>query len=71
MLFLFLISSDMPEMVLLADRVVVMKDMQIVGDLPNNRQYEGMSSQIMHCIHESGSEVGVAVEDGVLTSQGA
>jgi ribose transport system ATP-binding protein len=44
-----LISSDMPEMVLLADRVVVMKDMQIVGDLPNSRQYEGMPRQIMHC----------------------
>jgi ribose transport system ATP-binding protein len=41
----------MPEMVLLADRVVVMKDMQIVGDLPNSRQYEGMSRQIMHCIN--------------------
>jgi ribose transport system ATP-binding protein len=66
-----LISSDMPEMVLLADRVVVMKDMQIVGDLSNNHQYEVMSSRIMHCIHESGSEVGETLEDGVLASQGA
>ncbi len=66
-----LISSDMPEMVLLADRVVVMKDMQIVGDLPNSRQYEGMSSQIMHCIHESGSEVEEMSEDVVLAPQGA
>jgi ribose transport system ATP-binding protein len=64
-----LISSDMPEMVLLADRVVVMKDMQIVGDLPNSHQYEGMSSQIMHCIHESESDLNIA--DGVLASQGA
>ena len=66
-----LISSDMPEMVLLADRVIVMKDMQIVGNLPNSHQYEGMSSQIMHCIHESGSEVDENMGDGVLASQGA
>jgi ribose transport system ATP-binding protein len=52
-----LISSELPEMILLADRVVVMKDMQIVGDLPNSHQYEGMSSQIMNCIHASEGEV--------------
>ena len=66
-----LISSDMPEMVLLADRVVVMKDKQIVGDLPNSRQYEGMSSQIMHCIHESECEIDEPAEEGVLAPQGA
>jgi ribose transport system ATP-binding protein len=59
-----LISSDMPEMVLLADRVVVMKDMQIVGNLPNGRQYEAMSSQIMNCIHKSACDQ--STEDGVL-----
>ena len=64
-----LISSDLPEMVLLADRVVVMKDKQIVGDLPNSRQYEGMSSQIMHCIHAS--EFDVNMEEGVPAPQGA
>jgi hypothetical protein len=62
----FLMSSGW-----LADRVVVMKDMQIVGDLPNSHQYEVMSSQIMHCIHASEFEVGETVKDGVLTSQGA
>jgi ribose transport system ATP-binding protein len=66
-----LISSDLPEMVLLADRVVVMKDMQIVGDLPNSRQYEGMSSQIMHCIHKSECDVDETIKDGILASQGA
>ncbi len=64
-----LISSDMPEMVLLADRVVVMKGMRIVGDLPNSRQYEGMSSQIMHCIHASVRDMNI--ENGVLAPQGA
>jgi hypothetical protein len=43
--------------------------MQIVGDLPNSHQYEGMSSQIMHCIHESESDLNIA--DGVLASQEA
>lgn len=46
-----LISSDLPEMVLLADRVVVMRDMRIVGDLENSRVYDEMSSEIMNCIH--------------------
>ena len=64
-----MISSDLPEMVLLADRVVVMKDSQIVGDLPNSRQYEGMSSQIMHCIHASDGDANI--EDGLLAPQGA
>ncbi|UCD79200.1 MAG: sugar ABC transporter ATP-binding protein [Desulfobacterales bacterium] len=61
-----LISSDMPEMVLLADRVVVMKDKQIVSDLPNSRQYEEMSSQIMNCIHKSECETNIA--DAALVS---
>jgi len=64
-----LVSSDMPEMVLLADRVVVMKDMRIVGDLPNSHHYEGMSSQIMNCIHESKTEVNR--KEALLAVQGA
>ena len=63
---ILLISSDMPEMVLLADRVVVMKDMQIVSDLPNSRQYEEMSSQIMNCIHTSECEANIP--DAALAS---
>ena len=46
-----LISSDLPEMILLADRVVVMRDMMVVGNLENSRAYEEMSSLIMNCIH--------------------
>ena len=64
-----LISSDLPEMVMLADRVVVMKDMQIVSDLPNSRQYEEMSSRIMNCIHASECEINV--DDGDAAMQGA
>ena len=46
-----LISSDLPEMVLLADRVVIMRDMRIAGDLDNSCVYDEMSSRIMNCIH--------------------
>lgn len=51
-----LITSDLTEMVLLADRVVVMRDFRIIGDLPNTHNYEHMSRRIMGTIH--GSDVG-------------
>ena len=46
-----LISSDMPEMIALADRILVMRDFLIVGELENNRHYEPMSRRIMNLIH--------------------
>ena len=53
-----LITSDLPEMVLLADRVVVMRDFRVITDFQNNRNYEQMSRRIMGSIHEAddGSE---------------
>ncbi len=53
-----LITSDLPEMVLLADRVVVMRDFRVIKDFQNNRNYEQMSRRIMGSIHEAddGSE---------------
>lgn len=62
-----LISSELPEMVLLADRVVVMKDMQIVGNLDNDHQYETMSRKIMGCIHASGAR---SAPEGEVPSSG-
>lgn len=50
-LSILLISSDMPEMIRLADRIVVMVDHRIAGTLPNSRRYDEMSQQIMHLIH--------------------
>ena len=50
-----LITSDMPEMVALADRILVMRDFALVGEIRNNRAYEPMSRQIMNLIH-SGSD---------------
>jgi ribose transport system ATP-binding protein len=46
-----LISSDMPEMVTLADRILVMHGFRLVGDIPNDHRYETMSKAIMRRIH--------------------
>lgn len=45
------ISSDMPELVALADRVVVMHGYRIAGELGNSRDYSEMSRAIMGLIH--------------------
>ena len=45
------ISSDMPEIIALADRILVMHEKQIVADLPCNHDYDGMSHKIMRSIH--------------------
>ena len=50
-LALLLISSDLPETVVLADRIVVMSDLRIVGELANDHDYARMSQQIIRLIH--------------------
>jgi ribose transport system ATP-binding protein len=45
-----LISSDMPEMIRLADRILVFRSGTIVGELPNDRSYDAMSRRIMSLI---------------------
>ncbi len=47
---ILLITSDMPEMISLADRVVVMNDFRIAGELVNSRAYDEMSTAIMDLI---------------------
>jgi ribose transport system ATP-binding protein len=42
-----LISSDMPEMVRLADRILVMKSGRVVAEIENSRLYDEMSEAIM------------------------
>jgi len=44
---IILISSDMPEIVRLADRILVFSSNRIVADLPNDRNYDAMSREIM------------------------
>jgi len=50
------ISSDMPEIVAVADRIIVMNEMAIVGDLPNSRNYDEMSAKIMDRIITTSSD---------------
>ncbi len=50
---ILLITSDMPEMITLADRIAVMNGFAITGELPNSRDYGLMSSAIMNLIHRA------------------
>ena len=52
---ILLISSDMAEMIGLADRIIVMSNFQIVGEVSNSRLYDQMSEQIMNLIIASQS----------------
>lgn len=51
-LAIVLISSDLPEMISLADRISVMREYRIVGTIENSKDYPEMSQQIMNAIHE-------------------
>jgi ribose transport system ATP-binding protein len=42
----------MPEIIALADRIVVMDDYRVKGDIVNDRVYGPMSEKIMHLIHD-------------------
>lgn len=46
-----LISSDLPEMVTLADRIGVMDDYQLLEVVQNSKDYPSMSKQVMGIIH--------------------
>ncbi len=45
-----LISSDLPEMISVADRVLVMRDYQFVGEFDNTKDYPTMSTKVMDAI---------------------
>lgn len=49
-LAILLISSDLPEIVNLADRLLVMNELRLVAELENTKDYPEMSSQVMHRI---------------------
>lgn len=44
------ITSDMPEIVQIADRIIVFKEGRIVGELNNTKSYDEMSKEIMNLI---------------------
>mgnify|MGYP000857560782 CR=1 FL=1 len=50
---ILLITSDMPEMVDVADRIVVMSGFRIRGEVENDRNYDRISRAIMSHIHDS------------------
>ncbi|MEM9442277.1 MAG: sugar ABC transporter ATP-binding protein [Pseudomonadota bacterium] len=54
---LILITSDMPEMIALADRIVVMNDYQLMGEITNTRVYKDMSERIMDLIQRDALSV--------------
>jgi ribose transport system ATP-binding protein len=49
---ILLISSDMPEIVAVADRIAIMNAFRIVGMIENTHSYPDMSAKIMHTIHD-------------------
>ena len=57
---LLLITSDMPEMIELADRIVVMNDYRVMGEIENTRDYRAISERIMTLIQ--------GTEDPVVTA---
>jgi len=55
-LAILLISSDLPEMITLADRICVMHNFTIVGEVANDHDYLAMSSQVIRLIHAETAE---------------
>jgi ribose transport system ATP-binding protein len=49
---ILLITSDLAEMVTLADRIVVMTDHRVRGEVRNDRDYDRMSGRIIRLIHD-------------------
>jgi ribose transport system ATP-binding protein len=50
-LAILLISSDLPEMITLADRIMVMRDNGIVGEVGNDHRYDTTSQTVIRLIH--------------------
>ena len=48
---IILISSDMPEMISLADKILVMKNFRLNGVVENDHDYDSVSGKIMEYIH--------------------
>lgn len=57
---ILLITSDMPEMIALADRIIVMNDYEVRGEISNSREYDTMSEGIMTLIQGEDTSAKVA-----------
>jgi len=49
---ILLITSDLPELVMLADRVVVLRDFAVQGELGNDHDYDRTSQAVIRLIHD-------------------
>lgn len=56
-LSVILISSDLPEMIQVADRVMVMRDYRFVGEFDNSKEYTDMSTQVMEAIQKGAARI--------------
>lgn len=61
---ILLITSDMPEMIALADRIIVLNDYQVRGEISNTREYDTMSESIMNLIQGEEASVEVMASTG-------
>lgn len=52
-LSIILISSDLPEVIAISDRIMVMNDYAVVGELENTKDYPSISRSIMASIHSA------------------
>jgi ribose transport system ATP-binding protein len=50
---IIVITSDMPEMIAVADRIVVMNDFRVAGEVENTGIYDDISQSIMQLIQDS------------------
>jgi ribose transport system ATP-binding protein len=67
-LAILLITSDLPEMVTLADRVIVMNAFQTVGEVDNaQHDYEAMSARVIRLIHADGVQADEVLAEGPTT----
>jgi ribose transport system ATP-binding protein len=47
---IIVITSDLPELIQLVDRIIVFRDGEIVGDMENDQDYEVQSNLVMNLI---------------------
>jgi ribose transport system ATP-binding protein len=48
---ILLITSDLTEMITLADRIAVMADFRLRGEVANDRDYDTTSVRVIQLIH--------------------
>ncbi|MDX6470851.1 MAG: ribose transport system ATP-binding protein [Gaiellaceae bacterium] len=66
---ILLISSDLREMVALADRIAVMRDHRITGEITNDRNYPTMSQAVIRLIHSEVATLATVAEQAAREGQ--